>query len=351
MKDLNQCLALKADDARTIYERGRVRRAKGDPDGAIADFNAVIELMGEKGQNALFYNNLGLAKLDKADANAAIADFSKGLELKPPQDLMLLLLVNRARAEMFKNDADAALADATRASQINPNFPDAFVFSAMAKQAKGDNAGAVADVTRAINLDARNSRLYLNRANIELEQGDFKKAGDDYEKAVELSPTDPEFRAQRGYFRYDQHLWADALADFKFAFDNAPPPHDDYVQFRICLIGMNTGNKVAAAKAMHDYLGTRKAPKKSDDWASRVGAFLAGDLTELQFMKAADNTIKKTSDEQHCEAYYYAGAKALANGEKDVAKADFEKCVATGINYFTEYRSAKAELRMMGVKP
>jgi lipoprotein NlpI len=234
---------------------------------------------------------------------------------------------------------------------MNPNFPDAFVVSAMAKQAKGDAAGAVADVTRAISLDARNSRLYLNRANIELEQGDMKKASDDYDKAVDLSPTDPEFRASRGYFRYDQHLWADALADFKFAFDNAPPPHDDYVRFRICLIGMYTGDKAAAAKAMHDYLATRKPPKKPDDWASRVGAFLAGDITEPQFIKSADHSIKKTDAEQHCEAYYYAGAKALANGEKDVAKTEFQKCIATGITYFTEYRSAKAELKLMGVKP
>ena len=66
--------------ANEFNARGVGKRAKGDLEGAIADFTKAIELNPEF---AAAYNNRGGAKREKNDLDAAIADFTKAIELKP----------------------------------------------------------------------------------------------------------------------------------------------------------------------------------------------------------------------------------------------------------------------------
>src|ERR1035438_2183057 len=56
------------------YNHGNARRAKGNLDGAIADYNRAIEL---NPKFAYAYNNRGLAKRAKGDLDSAFADFNK----------------------------------------------------------------------------------------------------------------------------------------------------------------------------------------------------------------------------------------------------------------------------------
>jgi len=57
-----------------------VKRARGDLDGALADYNRAIEL---KPDMAAAYNNRAEIKRAKADLEGALADFSRPLNLNP----------------------------------------------------------------------------------------------------------------------------------------------------------------------------------------------------------------------------------------------------------------------------
>src|SRR5439155_26586183 len=59
-------------------KRGLAKEAKGDHDGAIADYNRAIEL---NPKHASAYNNRGIAKQAKGDLDGAIADYNRAIEL------------------------------------------------------------------------------------------------------------------------------------------------------------------------------------------------------------------------------------------------------------------------------
>ncbi len=92
------------DKADAYIAQGNAKRAKGDLNGAIADYDRAIELR----PNAKFYTQRGLALAAKGDLEAAIADYNRAVEIKP-------------------------------------NFVPAYAYRGNAKRAKGDLAGADTD--------------------------------------------------------------------------------------------------------------------------------------------------------------------------------------------------------------
>jgi len=89
------------------------------------------------------------------------------------------------------------------------------------------------------------------------------------------------------------------------------------------------------------YLENRKTGKP-DDWAAQIARFLAGELDEPGFFKAAKTRTKTRKPEQLCEGWFYAGAKRLIDGDKAEAAEYFEKSVGTGEKDYYEYQSAAA---------
>src|SRR6266496_4192063 len=106
--------------------RGLAREAKGDLDGAIADFNRAIEL---DPKLAISYHNRGLAQ----KAKGAIPDFNRAIELNPK--FAAGAYSNRGLAKQAKGDLDGAIADFNRAIELNPKDAGAYYLRALAKEA------------------------------------------------------------------------------------------------------------------------------------------------------------------------------------------------------------------------
>jgi tetratricopeptide (TPR) repeat protein len=64
---------------------------------------------------APYYNNRGLAREAKGDHDGAIADYSRAIELDPKQPRVY---INRGFAKQAKGDVDGAIADYNRASEL-----------------------------------------------------------------------------------------------------------------------------------------------------------------------------------------------------------------------------------------
>ena len=146
----------------------------------------------------------------------------------------------------------------------------------------------------------------------------------------------------QGCVDYNSRRFTNALADFRKSCELGSD-NQDYSCFRIWLIRARLGEAEAATRELAAYLERRKA-QKPDDWPSKVGRFLAGQLSESDFLKAADDPSLQTSKEQHCEAYFYAGSKHLIENDKMAAVDYFKKCLTTNVTDFEEYTSAATEL-------
>jgi lipoprotein NlpI len=301
--DYTKALDLKPDYIDAFRARALAKLIKGDPDGAIADSTKAIELQPDAPGS---YTLRGSAKQEKGDIDAAIVDFSKAIELQPT------LAGNynvRGHSKLAKSDIDGALADFSKAIELQPDFADAYTYRGAAKRVKGDLQGALADFAKAIGID-------------------------------------PEYKAPYGFrahLHYDQQAWKESLADYRKLAEL--DPIYDYARFGVWLAQARLGDKEAASKDLQAYLKTRHG--KPEDWPAQVGAFLAGQLAEAAFLKAAASNDRRKNAEQLCEACFYAGTKRLLDGDKPAAQDYFEKCLATDVKSFSEYDSAAVELKLL----
>jgi len=337
----------KTDYADVNLNSGNAKYSKGDLDGAIADYTKAIEL---KPDVAGAYGNRGAAKQIKGDLDGAIADYTKAIELKPDHEDLAAAYTARGLTKRIKGDFEGAIADCTKAIELKPDnvhLVAAYAARGIAKQGKGDLDDAIADDTKAIELKPDNVNLaaaYFARGIAKAAKGDLNDAISDCTKAIELKPDFADAYFNRGYIRYDSHDFTDALFDFRKAAEL--DSSNDYARFWVWLIRARLGERESATTELQTYLAGR-ANGKLDDWASKIGHFLAGQLAEPELLAAAKNADQKKEAGQLCEAYFYAGSKHLFAGDKSVAEDYFEKSIATDYKAYLEYASAVAELKSL----
>lgn len=85
-------------------------------------------------------------------------------------------------------------------------------------------------------------------------------------------------------------------------------------------------------------------------WPRTVQRWLLG---EIEFKAALDATTKDvaTTRSQQCELYFYAGQRALLEGQTEQAKELFRKSIDTGVVEFTEHAFAVQELARLSKAP
>jgi lipoprotein NlpI len=119
-----------------------------------------------------------------------------------------------------------------------------------------------------------------------------------------------------------------------------------YAHFRVWLVSTRQGKSELATAELQSYLHGRHS-RKPDDWPSKIGHLLAGELAEPELLGAAKNANPITEGQQLCEAYFYVGAKHLFAGDKVTATDYFQKSIATDKKTCPECTSAAAELKFL----
>jgi Tfp pilus assembly protein PilF len=254
--------------------------------------------------------------------------------------------VSRASAKRASGDLTGAREDLDQAVKMDPGNVRALMLRGSLKAANCDFESALADASEAIELDPLSARAYAERGFIRADLGDNGGALADEEKAMELSPEFAGPYGTRGMLRYDARDFANALSDFRKFCQLDLAHSQDYIRFRIWLIEARLGEQMTATQELQLYLQKRHA-RSPDDWPLIIARFLTGELSEPELLHAAECPNIKTSDGRHCEAWFYAGSKRLINGDALSATADFNQCLAANSKNFTEYRSAKAELKFL----
>jgi Tfp pilus assembly protein PilF len=209
-------------EATKHYQRGKDLFADGDLEGAIAEFNRVIESYsyssdGDQRQNgkrsvnsspkqndkvtildsllAAAHHDRGVAYIAKGDIDAALTDFDNAIAINPRYVQSYLY---RGIIWDAKSEPDKAYADFDLAVRLDPKSVPALVNRGAIRGSKGELSSAIADFNRAINADPRYSLAYSNRGLAREEQGDVEGAFADYNKAIALDIRNAHAWANRG---------------------------------------------------------------------------------------------------------------------------------------------------------
>jgi len=213
LADLDEAIRLKSNYATAYYNRGIIWYDKGYLAEALKDYDEAIRLQpgyldvghdpgnaGDDGENAeattaideviperpnyaIAYNNRGIARCDKGDVRGALADFNEALRLMPN---LAAAWFNRANLYYDKGDFDRALADYDQALRLRSRHAIALNNRGLTRKALGDIPGAFADYDAAIELKPSVSDTYYNRGQAKGANKQYTSAIADLEKYLEL---------------------------------------------------------------------------------------------------------------------------------------------------------------------
>lgn len=298
------------------YFCGLAKASEGDLNGAIAEFNHLIQL---NPKDAIAYYNRGLLEANKGDFDIAIADLNHAIQLSPR---FARAYSDRGSVKATKGDIDGAIADFNYAIQLSPKFVEAYMNLGSAKANSRDLDEAIADFNHAVQLDPDSVQAFENLGSVKTRKGDFDGAIADYNQAIQLDPKDFDAFEMRVLTKQLKGDFEGALGDLVL-FDELAPPGEshDYPHLNIWLVRVRRGQSAEANRELAGYFGSRRNMPAAD-WTSKIGRFLLDQISESDFPGDATSSDVEKDRAQHCEAWHYAGMKRLLAGDKKTASTN-----------------------------
>lgn len=177
-----------SQSAKKYVRQGLQHFSRGDLAGAISLYDRALAI-DPKFVEA--YLNRGKAKRAGGDLDSAIADFEVVCELNPTLSLnnrdMAQAYLNRGYIRSNRLDLDGALLDFDRAIHFDSSDPDAYFKRGRAFLIQGNIKLAIADFDKSISLDDRNPLVYAERGLARQTAGDTDGAQKDFERGVKLN--------------------------------------------------------------------------------------------------------------------------------------------------------------------
>ena len=193
------------------WTRANLKNNKGDLQGALMDFDKVIEYKPH------FVSGLRM----RGDIRNKLGNFEGALE-----DLNLVIGFDPANAEAYimrgnsfykLGNIQAAFLDCNKAIQLNPKLVEAFTNRCMLKAITGDTAGAMDDIGKAIELAPKDAEAYSSRGNLKVMMKNFKGALDDFNFSLKLNPANSVVYVNRGLARLNLNDAIGACEDWKIS--------------------------------------------------------------------------------------------------------------------------------------
>ena len=199
-----------------MSDRGIAKSAKGDYDGAIADYTLAIETAPNF---APPWNNRGIALRAIGDFAGAMENHSRAIQLDPK---LASAWNNRSLARIDLGDIDGAISDSSRALEVDPRYVNALSSRGSARLAKYELDAALEDFNRALAIDSQSANALNNRGLTRAERGEFEDAITDFTRAAESDAKSAAAWNNRGLAIADRGDNDAAIADFTRAFSLRP---------------------------------------------------------------------------------------------------------------------------------
>ena len=147
----------------------------------MQDYNTALKV---RPNFAYAYNNRGVLKVAMKDIQGAMDDYARALELNPRYSDVYY---NRGNLKYMLSDNEGALDDYNKAIELNPKDSEAFNNRGVVKKRMNFNVGALSDYSQAIALNPKDSIAYANRGRLKKLYFDNEGAAIDLDQAVALA--------------------------------------------------------------------------------------------------------------------------------------------------------------------
>jgi lipoprotein NlpI len=205
---------------------------------------------------------------------------------------------------------------------------------AISNSNNGRYAVALEDITKAIALNLDKTNWAVDRATILSKMGREIEADAAFSLLREKYPKNDFLRHAYAIHQFALGRFEQAESLFRQVPDNSPTR--EYEVIFGFLAGLRRGHPDKAwlvAQSM-----------KENRWPQPIQRYLSGEIDRDALLVAARHQRDMRTTEQQCEAYLSLAEVALAAGDKDTARREFENSVQSGIVGFIEYDFARREL-------
>lgn len=192
LADFSAAIRLDPSDPIAFNNRGGVRLAMGDPDGAPLITRRRSDWIPPAPRTTWSGARSGTNSGNSRRRSASSTGRSNSL----PRTRRRTSTGGCSRHE--RGDHDAAIADFDAALERDPGYAAAFASRGATRVQKRDPAGAIADFDRAIELAPGDANGFFLRAATRHQRREFEKALADYTEAIRLAPTNPALLTGRG---------------------------------------------------------------------------------------------------------------------------------------------------------
>jgi tetratricopeptide (TPR) repeat protein len=145
LRDLDDAIAFAPNSLQAHANRLQVRRLTGDDRGALED----IEWMVANDPSSVTIGNRGAMKLAMGDFDGARPDLDRALALDGTNESARFC---RGQLHLFRKDLDGAIEDFTRSTELLPGDGSRWFFLAKARSEKGEREAALAALDKAFQL-------------------------------------------------------------------------------------------------------------------------------------------------------------------------------------------------------
>jgi tetratricopeptide (TPR) repeat protein len=183
MTDLQETLAIDANQSLAQYLIGRLHAHLGEKDKALAAINEAVRLSSE--DNATQAQALLVRANLRDDAAERTADFDKAVELTPHDPEVFRY---RGMYHLGENRAEKALADFDAALALDPDDGDTHEARGLAQSVLQKYDDAMESFNKAIEQSPDSATAHTHRARVRAIKGDTPAALKDVEHALELQP-------------------------------------------------------------------------------------------------------------------------------------------------------------------
>jgi tetratricopeptide (TPR) repeat protein len=204
-----EAIHLQPNSPGAYNNRGIVRKAQGDLDGALMDYTEAIRL---KPDYAIAYFNRGNICKDKGDLNQAIKDYTETLRFDPNYRAAYY---NRGTTRHEVGDLNGAIKDLSESIRLDPHDHDAYYNRGLARYSKKDFDGAIQDYTEAIRLKPDHASAYYNRGLARYSKKDLDGALKDYTEAIRFKPDKANAHYNRAVVWEEKREYQGAIADYQ----------------------------------------------------------------------------------------------------------------------------------------